>query len=216
MKTAEQEWGFQVGAERAAANAAPVLSGIAEALAKAQCEMSNPVFDAQNPHFRNRFASLAAVRNAVVPVLAKHGIALNQDITSTDTGIACRTVLTHASGQQMVFGPLVLPVSKADAQGFGSAATYARRYSMMAVAGVVGDADDDGESAVTSRPDMKKAKEYADRFAQAIETGIDRAIYELHLEVTEDEELYRQTWSLLPSGMRRQIKEIIEREKAAK
>jgi len=120
---------------------------IAAALAKAQAEMSNPSFDSTNPHFRNKFASLAAVRNAVVPVMAKHGIFVSQDLASAEGSVSCVTILTHASGQQMRFGPLVLPVSKNDAQGFGSAATYARRYALMAVACVVGDDDDDANAA---------------------------------------------------------------------
>jgi hypothetical protein len=110
--------------------------------------MANPSFDSSNPHFRNKFASLAAVRNAVVPVLAKHGISVNQDLASVEGGVACTTILSHGSGQQMRFGPLILPVSKNDAQGFGSAATYARRYSLMAVACVVGDDDDDANAAM--------------------------------------------------------------------
>ncbi len=201
------------------------INEIAGALAKAQAEMTNPAFDAQNPHFRNRYASLAAVRNAVVPVLAKHGIACLQDLRAVDTGISCETVLTHASGQSLRFGPLILPVSKADAQGFGSAATYARRYQLMAVAGVVGDADDDAEAAVTShnghsqitnhKQNNSKAKEYADRFAEAVQAGIDGAVYDIHQEIVSDEEFYRQVWAFLPSGMRRQLKEIIDREKKA-
>lgn len=188
---------------------------IAAALAKAQAEMSNPTFDSQNPHFKNRFASLAAVRNAVVPALARNGICLTQNIVTRENEVACTTTLTHASGQQMVFGPLVLPASKADAQGFGSAATYARRYSMMAVAGVVGDDDDDAEAAVTShRPANKqKVKEYAQRFDEAVREGNDRAVYEIHTEIATEEQIYREVWAQLPSAMRRQLKEIIEREK---
>jgi hypothetical protein len=124
---------------------------ISAALAKAQLEMSNPGFDSANPHFKNKFASLAAVRNAVVPLLAKHGIAMSQDLSSTDGTVVCTTILMHGSGQRLTFGPLILPVSKNDAQGFGSAATYARRYSLMAVAGVVGD-DDDDANAATGKP----------------------------------------------------------------
>jgi hypothetical protein len=201
------------------------INEIACALAKAQVEMNNPSFDAQNPHFRNRYASLAAVRNAVVPPLARNGIACLQDLRAVESGISCETLLVHSSGQQMSFGPLVLPVSKADAQGFGSAATYARRYQLMAVAGVVGDADDDAEAAVTShnghgtvanhKQNNVKAKEYADRFAEAVQSGIDGAVYDIHQEIVSDEEFYRQVWSFLPSGMRRQLKEIIERQKAA-
>lgn len=120
---------------------------IAKALAAAQAEMKNPAFDSANPHFRNRFASLAAVRNAVVPILAKHSIAMTQDLRTTEKGVACITRLTHESGQCMAFGPLEMPATKQDAQGFGSAATYARRYALMAVCGVVGDDDDDANAA---------------------------------------------------------------------
>jgi hypothetical protein len=126
------------------------LGEIAKALAAAQLEMSNPVFDSQNPHFRSRFASLASVRNAIVPVLARHGICVTQDLgtTSDGKGIACTTYLTHESGQQMTFGPLVIPATKPDAMGYGSAATYARRYSLQAVACVAADEDDDSNAAV--------------------------------------------------------------------
>lgn len=197
------------------------INEIASALAKAQAEMSNPSFDSQNPHFRNRYASLAAVRNSTIPVLARNGISVLQDVCMVDNGIACETILTHASGQQMRSKPIVLPLSKADAQGIGSAITYARRYQLMAMCGVAGDDDDDAEAAVTSQPanhrqNNVKAKEYAERFADAVQSGIDGAVYEIHREIVTDEEFYRQVWSFLPSGMRRQLKEIIDRQKAEK
>lgn len=129
-----------------------VLSGpvneIATAIAKAQLEMKNPKWDSTNPHFKNQYASLAAVRDAVVPVFAKYGVAIMQDVTTENGLVKCTTHLMHSSGQSTVFGPLTLPVSKADAQGYGSAITYARRYSLQAVANVVGDSDDDGNAAV--------------------------------------------------------------------
>jgi hypothetical protein len=127
------------------------INEIAKALAAAQLEMTNPGFDSQNPHFRSKFASLASVRNAVVPVLAKHGIAMTQALYTVETGISCVTTLWHESGQSIAFPPLTMPATKPDAQGFGSAATYARRYSLMAVCGVVGD-DDDDANAATGKP----------------------------------------------------------------
>jgi hypothetical protein len=127
------------------------INEIAAALAKAQAEMVNPKFDSTNPHFKNKFASLAAVRNAIVPAFAKHGLSLLQELTTTpEHCISCLTIILHSSGQSMRLGPLVMPASKADAQGYGSAATYARRYSLLAAAGVVGEEDDDGEAAVKS------------------------------------------------------------------
>jgi hypothetical protein len=120
---------------------------LASAFVKAQAEMSNPKFDSVNPHFKSQFASLAAVRNAVIPVLSKHGICMNQDLITAEGTISCSTRLTHVSGQWWSFGPLTLPVSKDDPQGYASAGTYAKRVHMQAVCVVVGDDDDDGNSA---------------------------------------------------------------------
>ena len=129
---------------------------ISAALAAAQAEMKNPSFDSTNPHFRNKFASLAAIRNAVVPVFAKHGLSVMQELTSVDGAVACLTVVQHSSGQWLEFGPLAMPVSKPDAQGYGSASTYCKRYSLQSVAAIVGDEDDDGNEA--SKPTQKPAK----------------------------------------------------------
>ena len=179
---------------------------IAKALAAAQAEMGPVVFDSLNPHFKSRFASLSAVRSAVIPVLAKHGISLTQDLQTTERGVACFTTLWHESGESLTFGPLTMPASKPDAQGLGSAATYARRYSLMAVCGVVGDEDDDGNAASkgkakndprpdTSEVDRAQVIEYAKR-AAAIhdldmgEEDIEDAIFKIHHELAPHSELY--------------------------
>lgn len=199
------------------------------ALAKAQAEMGNPKFDKLNPHFKNKFASLAAVRDAVIPVLSKHGISCLQDLTNVEGGVACTTILLHTSGQMLTFGPLKMPVSKPDAQGFGSAATYARRYHLMAVANVVGDEDDDANEA-TGKPapsvgigihspmgDVKPspdALKYANAFQAALADP--KATYQVHLDLTDEgEELYRATWALLDSKVRSTIKKSIDTQKAA-
>jgi hypothetical protein len=205
-----------------------MLDAIGDALAKAQAEMANPKFDKTNPHFRNKFASLAAVRDAVIPVLAKHGIACLQDLTNVEGGVACTTTLLHSSGQSMTFGPLKMPVSKADAQGFGSAATYARRYHLMAVANVVGDEDDDANSA-TGKPapavgigvhsplgDVAVTPE-VEAYANALRTAVDpvavkQVAADLH---SEGEETYRAVWAQLDSKTRSRIKTILATKEAA-
>lgn len=132
------------------------INDLAAALAKAQGEMKNPPLDGNNPHFRSRYATLAAVRDAVLPVMAKHGISVVQELTPADVGgkpaVACMTRLSHASGQWMEIGPFAVPVAKDDAQSHGGGATYVRRFTLMAVGGVVGDEDDDGEVAVGRGP----------------------------------------------------------------
>jgi hypothetical protein len=153
------------------------ISGLAAALAKAQLEIQNPPLDAMNPHFKSRFASLPGVRNSIVPIMAKHGIAVTQDLKNVNGGIACTTILTHVSGQQMVFGPLEMPATKQDAQGLGSAATYARRYGLLAAACVAGEEDDDGNAASKAAPkgEMLSEQQAADIESLLTEVGADRA-----------------------------------------
>jgi hypothetical protein len=128
-----------------------------EALAKAQVKLENPVFDKVNPHFKNKYASLAAIRDAVIPTLAAEGLTLTQWLSSGENSLKCETMISHSSGE-WISETLELPVSKHDAQGFASAATYARRIGMQSAAGVTGDEDDDAEAAVkptrtgTTRP----------------------------------------------------------------
>lgn len=125
------------------------------ALVKAQAQMKHPGLDSQNPHFRNRYASLMAVREAVLPVMHEHGISVVQcPVSSYADGRAMagvKTILAHQSGESMET-ELLMPIEKANAQGVGSAITYARRYSLLAVAGLVGDPDDDGNEACAPPP----------------------------------------------------------------
>lgn len=131
-------------------NKSEQINELAKALAEAQAELKNPPLDSENPHFKSRFCSLAGARDAIIPVLAKHGLSLIQSAGSDERGPKLVCLLMHTSGQWVETDPLTLPASKQDAQGYGSALTYGRRYTLMALAGVVGDADDDGQSA--SRP----------------------------------------------------------------
>jgi len=208
------------------------INEISSALAKAQAEMKNPGFDSTNPHFRNKFASLASVRNAVIPVLAKHCISLTQELTNTESGVNCLTIISHASGQWMEFGPLVMPVGKNDAQGFGSASTYCKRYSLMAVCGVVGDEDDDAEAAqgrtgINPRGDMGLTITPAQRdpivaeFRAALdldaeEHQIASAVYAIHDRIRMNPDLYVAVSDVMTSKERSALKAFVKMAKETK
>lgn len=126
------------------------INEIAGALAKAQTEMENVAKDRENPHFRAKYATLAGVLDEVRPKLAKQGIMIHQaTVNGEGSSVGVVTLLAHNSGQWIRSSFYVLP-TKPDAQGAGSALTYARRYSLMAAAGVAPE-DDDGEAAI-ARP----------------------------------------------------------------
>lgn len=174
--------------------ASSTVGAIAKAMAKAQSAMQNPGFDSANPHFKSKFASLAAVRNTVIPAFAAVGITVSQELTNEATGIGCTTILMHESGEWLAYGPFVVAPMKDDAQGRGSASTYARRYSLQSVAGVVGDEDDDAEGA-QGRTSGKKngaavsAEQAADLSALISEVGADRARFLKYLGVASIEAL---------------------------
>lgn len=119
------------------------MSEIRKALVKALAELENPPLDATNPHFRSRYVSLAGLIGHVKPVLVKHGLTVLQPLV--ETGVL--TVILHESGEELVYGPVVLPMVKADPQAAGSAITYARRYALAAVLGICGEEDDDANAA---------------------------------------------------------------------
>lgn len=177
------------------------INELATALAKAQAEINNPKFDSTNPHYKNKFASLAAVRNAIVPAFAKHGLSLLQELATTpEHCISCLTIILHSSGQSMRLGPLVMPASKADAQGYGSAATYARRYSLLAAAGVVGEEDDDAEGAVKTNGANGKGehiteKQLADLEALIEDVGADKAKFLKYLKIDKLGDLPARSYS---------------------
>lgn len=151
------------------------LAKLYEALSKAQGEIANPAFDSINPHFRNKYASLAAIRNAITPALTKHGISVSQDVSMSNGVVSCTTRVMHSSGGEVSYGPLSIPVTKPDAQGVGSAITYARRYQLQAVFNIVGDDDDDANIAIRDVNAFINKKQQDDIVNALSEVGGDMA-----------------------------------------
>lgn len=124
----------------------PIQAKIASAFVKAQKAFGPALKSSTNPHFRSRYADLSACVEAVIDALNANGIALMQKTYECKEGVMVETVFVHESGEVMESGMLHVPAVKHDAQGFGSALTYARRYSLMAACGIAPE-DDDGNAA---------------------------------------------------------------------
>jgi len=124
----------------------PIGPKIAAAFVKAQKAFGPALKSSTNPHFKSRYADLSACVEAVVDALNNNGIGLIQRCYDNSTGVMVETVFVHESGEVLECGILHVPASKQDPQGYGSALTYARRYSLMAACGIAPE-DDDGNSA---------------------------------------------------------------------
>lgn len=116
------------------------------AFVKAQRNFAPALKASINPHFKSRYVDLSGCVEAVIDALHEQGLALIQYTSESGDGVTVETAFIHESGEIMTCGKLHVPASKHDAQGYGSALTYARRYSLMAACGIAPE-DDDGNAA---------------------------------------------------------------------
>lgn len=124
---------------------------LAAALAKAQGQMTAAKFNRTNPHFKNKYADLSAIIEAVRKPLSDNGLSVTQAIEINGGGaLVLVTTLRHSSGQ-WTDSHYPLPMN-AKPQEFGSALTYAKRYSLSSLVCISADEDDDAEIAQRIEP----------------------------------------------------------------
>ena len=140
-------------------NQSESIAKLAASLCGVQAKLTYAKKDSKNPFFKSNYADLESVWDACRELLASHGLSIAQFpglYTEHDKSMSLTTILMHGSGE-WISQEMSVPVTKADAQGAGSALTYMRRYALAAVVGVV-QADDDGNAASSPKP-VVKAKE---------------------------------------------------------
>lgn len=133
-----------------------------KALADAQAEVENATKNAQNPHLKNKYANLEGVLEVVKPVFAKHGLAIvtHPGRGGSDGNVEFTSKLAWSTGTETQTESFIfeMPLGKRDAQGLGSAITYARRYAAAIWANITQE-DDDGNAASRGAPKPKVMKE---------------------------------------------------------
>lgn len=156
----------------------PQHASIEEALVAFQSEMKTVGKDKINPHFKSRYADIASITEEIMPLLTKHGMAFTCLPVSTANGYEIVGTLLHAKGR--LAGSL--PLFGNDAQKIGSSITYARRYLLGCLTGVVtGDeADDDGNMAATTNqrvtaPQINRAASRPNGTPEEIEAAVNAA-----------------------------------------
>ena len=172
------------------------MKQIASALVKAQKEFGPALKTSTNPHFRSKYADLAACVEAVIDALNNNGIYLMQMTHETPDGAMAETVFVHESGEMLSAGKLFFPASKHDAQGYASSLSYVRRYSLMAACGIAPE-DDDGNAASKPAPKPPKveAKPEPKVEAKPVETNAGVAEFAMNMfteflpEAKSDQEL---------------------------
>ena len=196
-------------------------STMQESWIRAQMDMTHAKLDGVNPAFKSKYATLASTIDAVKPFLTKQGIGFFQQARATDHGIEVQTVFVHHSGEQMVTSWLPVGLDKTNAHGYGSAYSYARRYSLQMACGIFGGEDDDGNIAAQNAPkgaaaqaiegvkiDRELRDKYIVEIRECIATDDAQGWWQLadELDDPESQDLKIAIWTGLNSKERSQLK----------
>lgn len=146
---------------------APIPAVIASAIVKIQAEVAPLEKSAENPHFKNTYVPLSEVMREALKLMSKYRLGISQWPVSRDEKTFLITILMHESGAS-IQGEQELLLARRDSQGQGSSMTYARRYGIMAILGLVGDDDDDG-----NRASGRQTKPTADQISEIRQLCID-------------------------------------------
>lgn len=136
----------------------PEVGELAKAMVKVQRALAPVRKDAENPFVKSRYATLNAVIDACRDALIAQAVWVVQVPVAVEAGhLGLMTKLVHGESGQWQSSLMVMPLPKNDPQGYGSALTYARRYGLATLVGLVSETDDDGEASMPTRNRAKAA-----------------------------------------------------------
>ena len=130
------------------------IQELSKALVKASGELKNPVKNAVNPHFKNRYADLTSIIETSRKTLAENGLAIIQGVECEGALVRVQTRILHISGE-WIESEITMQSESANPQKIGSAITYGRRYGLSAILGISAEDDDDGAIA-SEKPKQQK------------------------------------------------------------
>lgn len=113
------------------------ITNLAKAMLEVQKVVRPACKDKINSFTQSRYATLKSVMEACSEALINAGIWVTQYPVPVDgdgAQLGLVTKLVHAESGEWQESLLVMPLSKTDPQGYGSALTYARRYGLSALA----------------------------------------------------------------------------------
>jgi hypothetical protein len=133
------------------------IAELAKALVKFNSKVSKISKDANNPFFKNNYATLDNIIDEVRPILTENGLSILQIPSGDGENVIMKTLLLHESGEFLESDELIMKPVKNDPQALGSAISYARRYSLNAFLSLNTGEDDDGNNA--SQPQKPKQQQ---------------------------------------------------------
>ncbi|QWG87403.1 ERF family protein [Bacillus mycoides] len=139
-------------------NRSETITELAKALVKFNSEVTKIAKDADNPFFKNNYATLDTIIDEIRPILSKHGLSIMQIPSGDGQNVTLKTLLLHESGEWLESDALTMKPVKNDPQAVGSCITYARRYSLAAFLSLNTGEDDDGNGATYGKGNKPNQK----------------------------------------------------------
>jgi hypothetical protein len=180
-------------------NTSEKIAQLAEALSKAQGEFESMKKSGINPLFKNEYATLDDVINAIRVPLSEHGLSFMQPLVSDGSaGFKLETVILHASGE-WISSTSNIPILAGnrgtnELQTFGSALTYMRRYMLTSMLGINSETDNDGSSITSTKTTTKATQKPVGRDVKEIIGASDKQRFEVRrrLEILGGKEVDAQ------------------------
>lgn len=139
-------------------NRSETIAKLAKSLVLFNSEVNKIAKDADNPFFKNNYATLDTIIDEIRPILSKHGLSIMQIPSGDGQNVTLKTLLLHESGEWLESDELTMKPVKNDPQAVGSCITYARRYSLAAFLSLNTGEDDDGNGATYGKGNKPNQK----------------------------------------------------------
>ena len=154
-------------------NKSESITELAKALNKFEGEFTGVRKDSKvkTAQYSFEFASLGTIWDTIRPLLKECGLSVVQGACPdlVEGHLVMETTLIHTSGEWVQFS-LPLKPQRDDPQGMGSAITYARRYGLSAMLGIVADEDDDAEGDKKNTAPVQKPTPKPTQSTQSVPT----------------------------------------------
>jgi hypothetical protein len=123
------------------------LGPLMQAVSDVQQKASKLVKNTDNPFFKSKYATLEQASDMLAPLLVEAGLVVSFAPARDNGAPSLETIIYHLPSSTFLSTEMLL-VGATDMQKQGAAITYARRYSLCSIFGLLTEADDDGETAV--------------------------------------------------------------------
>lgn len=133
------------------------MKNILLSLAKFQSLIKPITKDANNPFYKSKYATLDGIQEHIKPILIECGLVIIQRNINNESGLYVETEVYHVDTAESIKSIFPIIVQKSDAQSYGSAVSYAKRYSLSGLLNLtIQDEDDDGNASSNKQQSIKQ------------------------------------------------------------